>query len=77
MRPHTWTIEEFNGGALGPIECWICLKCGSSGGPAWPGTIPPKNIKPFLAGAYGKKISDDCDEARQQIAEHQASENES
>lgn len=79
MIPHTWDVEEVDGGSMGTDEFWICRRCGASGGlvttPRFGNnTITFVKSKPFafLAGhgtTSGKVSNDDCDEAATQIAE--------
>lgn len=69
MKPHSWEVEEVDGGPVGVNDCWICHQCGASGGPVWyneKGQQPGPSMNPFLAGP-GIRLSEDCDEAKQQI----------
>ena len=68
-RPHKWDVEEIDGGPVGCDDFWICHQCGASGGPVWyteSGRGDPPSMGPFLAGP-ALDLSDDCDEAKQQI----------
>lgn len=73
MPAHTWTPEDMDCGSLGINEFWECRACGSCGGPVWydtTGRVPRSSWPPYHPDAPGLKLSDDCDEAREQIAAH-------
>lgn len=67
---HKWIIEEIDGGHLGVCDFWACENCEAGGGPVnkfGNGEYKlPLLWKPFLPGT-GLDLSQDCDEAKQQI----------
>ena len=69
VKPHKWETEEIDGGPVGVDDFWICHACGASGGPVMyrkDGLDVVPTMDPFLAGP-ALDLSDDCDEAKQQI----------
>ncbi len=75
MKPHTWVLEEVDGGPVGTADFWKCSSCGACGGLAWPTAdgYKPKNDKwIFLADGSGLELTEDCEESAALIADHRA-----
>lgn len=68
IRPHTWVVEEIDGGTVGIGEFWKCSDCGASGGPCLGQESRPHWV-PFLAGE-DLRLAYDCDVARLQIEQY-------
>ncbi len=70
--PHTWELEEVDGGSVGIGVFYVCNACGASGGPAM-GPNLSKSMSlypPFHAGdGLDCIISLDCNVAKKQIEE--------
>lgn len=68
MRPHTWIVEEHDGGHLGAYDMWRCTTCNALGGLCWFGqTEPHQAYRPAAPRAYAKSLTlplDDCDAAQ-------------
>jgi ribA/ribD-fused uncharacterized protein len=69
MKEHVWTTHTIPGDIVGD-DYWICLPCGASGGPVVPWNPKPPTFEPFYADGTQTKLSQDCDEAAQQVREH-------
>lgn len=75
MATHVWEIEYITDPWSGDDSgFWKCLGCGLSAGPALGGKLAGRRWSPFLAGEPMRvTYSEDCDEAKRQIAELKAS----
>lgn len=69
MKEHIWIMVEINGGSIGSDDFWVCKKCDAAGGPVFPEVSIPK-YPPFYPDGSGLKVSDNCDEALEQIRDH-------
>lgn len=77
MTPHSWFIEDIDGGPLGPLDHWMCSRCGAHGGiPDILRKYRDENgnlcrevvrVQPRARFNDIESLSEDCDEALEQI----------
>lgn len=74
MNSHTWEPDRIDVGpanGFNNIGRWVCRRCGVTGGKIddsnhnWKEQY--ESVQPFLAGTPLVNLSDDCDEAAEQI----------
>lgn len=72
MAEHAWVVETYDAGPMGESSSWRCPDCGLCGGPYF--GSGSRRWAPFLSGEGTRvSFSEDCDEARAQIAALKAS----
>lgn len=69
MKEHVWVTEEVNCGHIGVEDFWVCHGCEASGGPVFDRNRAP-SFSPFFADGSALKLSDDCDEAAEEVRAH-------
>lgn len=69
-KPHSWQVEDVDGGPVGFADVWHCAECGACGGHVDRSGDYPTHV--FLAGPALPLSVSDCDEARRMVDEYKS-----